>query len=34
MVNCEPSEEQLEQVSIMTQLEDIKRNFGLVQFAL
>lgn len=34
MVNYKPSEEQLEQASIMTQLEDIKRKFGLVQIAL
>lgn len=34
MVNCKPSEEQLEQVGIMTQLEDIKGKFGLVQIAL
>jgi len=31
---CKPSEEQLEQVGIVTQLEDIKRKFGLVQIAL
>lgn len=34
MVNCKPSEEQLEQAGIMTQLEDIKRKFGFVQIAL
>lgn len=34
MVNCKPLEEQLEQAHVMTQLEDIKRKFGLVQIAL
>lgn len=34
MVNCKPLEEQLEQACVMTQLEDIKRKFGLVQIAV
>lgn len=31
MVNCKASDEQLEHVGKMIQLEDKKRNFGLVQ---